>query len=105
MDEGSDCCIDFEYTCHPSLTQNGTHLLYKMKKLVGIIREEKSYIFKKVQKNIAGKYTIVTANKGSAEFELEVKGGKHMAGFASPFKGLAWVLHLTTACMQCFNPF
>ena len=79
VDEGRNCCIDFEYTCHPSITQNKTetHHIYKGEEHVATICK-KSYTFKNVQKDRdAGKYTIIAVNKGSAEFELKVKSGKH----------------------------
>ena len=79
MDEGRECRIDFEYTCHPSITQNETetHNLYKGEEFITTIHGKNSHTFEKVQKDNAGKYTIVATCKGSAEFELEVKSGKH----------------------------
>ena len=79
MDEGKDCYIDFEYTCHPSLTHNERHNLYKGEEFITTICDKKSHTFEKVQKDRdAGKYTLVAANKGSAEFELKVEQGKYL---------------------------
>ena len=79
MDEGRDCCIDFEYSCHPSITRNKTetHNLYKGEEFITTICGKNSHTFEKVKDKDAGKYTIVAPNKGSAEFELKVKSGKH----------------------------